>query len=72
MNKIRQPPPFDDPPQTPVHPQDSGAATLDKAGGAGAEPPQNLPTAAEVVQTVFPLEWRLFSAKGYGIIYPRK
>jgi len=23
----------------------------------GAEPPQNLPTAAEVVQTVLPLEW---------------
>ena len=31
--------------------------SLGEAGGAGAEPPQNLPPAAEVVQTVLPLEW---------------
>jgi len=28
-----------------------------EAGGAGAEPPQNLLTAAAPVQTVLPLEW---------------
>jgi len=30
---------------------------LEEAGGVGAEPLQNLTTAAEVVQTVLPLEW---------------
>jgi len=30
---------------------------LGEAGGAGAEPPQNLPSAAAVVQTVLPLKW---------------
>ena len=30
---------------------------LGEAGGAGAEPPQNLPTAAAPVQTVLPLNW---------------
>ena len=30
--------------------------SLGEVGGAGAEPPQNLPIAAEVVQTVLPLE----------------
>jgi len=30
---------------------------LGEAGGAGAEPPQNLPTAAAPVQTVLPLKW---------------
>jgi len=29
----------------------------EEVGGAGAEPPQNLPIAAKVVQTVLPLEW---------------
>ena len=29
---------------------------LGEAGGAGAEPPHNLPSAAAVVQTVLPLE----------------
>jgi len=31
--------------------------SLGEVGSAGAEPPQNLPAAAEVVQTVLPLEW---------------
>ena len=31
--------------------------SLGEVGGAGAEPPQNLPTAAAVVQTVLPLKW---------------
>ncbi len=31
--------------------------SLGEVGGAGAEPPQNLPTATAVVQTVLPLEW---------------
>ena len=31
--------------------------SLGEVGGAGAEPPQNLTTAAAVVQTVLPLEW---------------
>ena len=30
--------------------------SLEEIGGAGAEPPQNLSIAAEVVQTVLPLE----------------
>ena len=30
---------------------------MEEVGGAGAEPPQNLTIAAEVVQTVLPLEW---------------
>ena len=30
--------------------------SLGEVGGAGAEPPHNLPPAAEVVQTVLPLE----------------
>jgi hypothetical protein len=33
------------------------SCSLGEAGGAGAEPPQNLPTAAAVVQTVLPLKW---------------
>ena len=33
------------------------SCSLGEAGGAGAEPPQNLPAAAAVVQTVLPLEW---------------
>ena len=31
--------------------------SLGEVGGAGAEPPQNLPAAAAVVQTVLPLKW---------------
>ena len=33
------------------------SCSLGEAGGAGAEPPQNLPTAAAPVQTVLPLKW---------------
>jgi len=32
------------------------SCSLGEAGGAGAEPPQNLPAAAAVVQTVLPLK----------------
>ena len=31
--------------------------SLGEVGGAGAEPPQNLPATAAVVQTVLPLKW---------------
>ena len=31
--------------------------SLGEAGGAGAEPPQNLPATTAVVQTVLPLKW---------------
>jgi len=31
--------------------------SLEEVGGEGAAPPQNLTTAAAVVQTVLPLEW---------------
>jgi len=44
---------------------------LGEAGGAGAEPPQNLPTAAEVVQTVLPLEWsRRKQGQDFFILFP--
>ena len=33
------------------------SCSLGEAGGAGAEPPQNLPSAAAPVQTVLPLKW---------------
>ena len=33
------------------------SCSLGEAGGAGAESPQNLPTATAPVQTVLPLEW---------------
>ncbi len=40
--------------------------SLGEVGGAGAEPPQNLPTAAEVVQTVLTLEW---NGRRTGIVF---
>lgn len=42
---------------------------MEEVGGAGAEPPQNLPIAAEVVQTVLPLEWS-GRKRGAGFFYP--
>ena len=42
--------------------------SLGEVGGAGAEPPHNLPPAAEVVQTVLPLEWS--RRKRGRIFYP--
>ena len=41
---------------------------MEEVGGAGAEPPQNLTIAAEVVQTVLPLEWS--RRKRGRIFYP--
>jgi len=44
---------------------------LGEVGGAGAEPPQNLTIAAEVVQTVLPLEWSGRKRRtGFFILFP--
>lgn len=43
--------------------------SLGEVGGAGAEPPQSLTVAAEVVQTVLPLEWSGRKRKA-GFFYP--
>ncbi len=45
--------------------------SLGEVGGAGAEPPQNLPTATAVVQTVLPLEWSgRKRVQGCKILFP--
>ena len=45
--------------------------SLGEAGGAGAEPPQNLPTAAAPVQTVLPLKWSgRKRGQGCKILFP--
>ena len=45
--------------------------SLGEVGGAGAEPPQNLTTAAAVVQTVLPLEWsRRKRGQDFFILFP--
>ena len=47
------------------------SCSLGEAGGAGAEPPQNLPTAAAPVQTVLPLEWSgRKRGQGCQILFP--
>jgi len=44
---------------------------LGEAGGAGAEPPQNLTIATEVVQTVLLLEWsERKRGTGFFILFP--
>ena len=45
------------------------SCSLGEAGGAGAEPPQNLPTAAAPVQTVLPLKWSR-RKRGAGLSNP--
>lgn len=45
--------------------------SLEEVGGAGAKPPQNLTIAAEVVQTVLPLEWSGRKRRaGFFILFP--
>ena len=47
------------------------SCSLGEAGGAGAEPPQNLLTAAAPVQTVLPLEWSgRKRGQGCQILFP--
>ena len=43
----------------------------ERSGARGAEPPHNLPRAAEVVQTVLPLEWsRRKRGQDFFILFP--
>ena len=45
------------------------SCSLGEAGGAGAEPPQSLPSAAAPVQTVLPLKWSV-RKQGAGLSNP--